>query len=82
MASIISALLLVFLAPIAHAAELSLDTGHIDAFAVHPDGDGIALSLQEDVTGSHVQHAPEDVTLVVGEQAYTCLLYTSPSPRD
>ncbi|TVX82628.1 TIGR03773 family transporter-associated surface protein [Corynebacterium sp. NML180780] len=70
-ASILSALLLVFLAPIAHAAELSLDTGHIDAFAVRPDGDGIALSLQEDVTGSHVQHAPEDVTLVVGEQAYT-----------
>ena len=71
LASILAALVLVCSPLLAGATELTLDTGHIDAFAVHPDGEGISLSLQEDVTGSHVQHAPEDVDLLVGEHAYT-----------
>lgn len=64
-------LVLVLTLPRAAAAELTLETGHVDAFAVHPDGDTIALSLQEDVTGTHVRHASEDVELVVGDHAYT-----------
>ena len=66
-----TALVLVCMLPRAAAAELMLETGHVDAFAVYPEGDSIALSLQEDVTGTHARHAPEDVELVVGEHAYT-----------
>lgn len=66
-----TALVLVCMLPRTAAAELMLETGHVDAFAVYPQGDSIALSLQEDVTGTHARHAPEDVELVVGEHAYT-----------
>jgi surface-anchored protein len=59
----------------AHAAELTdqvqFTTGHIDAFnlALNED-DTIRLNLKEDVTGSHVQRAPESVELVVKKEAH------------
>ncbi|MBZ2198306.1 TIGR03773 family transporter-associated surface protein [Occultella gossypii] len=58
------------------AAEraLVLDHGHIDTFNVALDESGAPiLNLKEDVTGSHVAHPPEDVTLVVKEAALTAL---------
>lgn len=55
----------------AHAQVQRLDQGHIDAFNVTADGGELTLDLKEDTTGSHVRHAPEDVELVVGEDAYT-----------
>lgn len=55
----------------AHAQVQRLDQGHIDAFNVTADGGELTLDLKEDATGSHVRRAPEDVELVVGEDAYT-----------
>lgn len=55
----------------AHAQVQRLDQGHIDAFNVTADGGELTLDLKEDATGSHVRHAPEDVKLVVGQDAYT-----------
>ncbi|UED86419.1 choice-of-anchor M domain-containing protein [Streptomyces profundus] len=55
----------------AHAADpLVLDHGHIDAFNVSVEGGELVLDLKEDVTGSHVRHAPEDVLLHVKEDAW------------
>ncbi|WP_062204717.1 choice-of-anchor M domain-containing protein [Streptomyces sp. NBRC 109706] len=50
---------------------LVLDHGHIDAFNVQAEGEELTLDLQEDVTGSHVTHAPEDVLLHVKQDAWT-----------
>ena len=55
----------------ANAQVERLDRGHIDAFNVTADGGELTLDLKEDATGSHVHHAPEDVELVVGQDAYT-----------
>ena len=55
----------------AHAQVQRLDQGHIDAFNVTADGGELTLDLKEDATGSHVRRAPEDVELVVGQDAYT-----------
>lgn len=55
----------------ASADPVRFDRGHIDVFNVTADGGSLTLDLQEDVTGSHVRRAPEDVDLVVGEAAYT-----------
>lgn len=55
----------------AHAQVQRLDQGHIDAFNVTADGGELTLDLKEDATGSHVRHVPEDVELVVGQDAYT-----------
>lgn len=75
-----SALLTVGLAGAAHAADdLVLDHGHIDAFAVSWSNDQLKLQLQEDVTGSHVKHAPEDVLLKVKEEAKVTLPDPVPS---
>ena len=50
---------------------ISFDTGHIDAFNLALNDDGsIRLNLQEDVTGAHVQRAPESVELLVKHDAY------------
>lgn len=51
--------------------SLTLDHGHVDAFAVMMVDGAPALRLQEDVTGSHVVHNPEDVNLVVKQDALT-----------
>lgn len=55
----------------AHAQVQRLDQGHIDAFNVTADGGELTLDLKEDATGSHVRRAPEEVELVVGQDAYT-----------
>jgi surface-anchored protein len=49
------------------AAEdrLVLDHGHVDAFTLTWHDNALDLLLREDVTGSHVPHAPEDVLLAV-----------------
>src|SRR5690606_1505860 len=50
---------------------ITLETGHIDAFNLALNGDGdVRLNLKEDVTGSHVQRAPESVKLFVKDDAY------------
>lgn len=49
--------------------RLVLDHGHIDAFAPTWTDNTLDLQLQEDVTGSHVLHAPEDVLLKVKPEA-------------
>ncbi|WP_193311395.1 TIGR03773 family transporter-associated surface protein [Georgenia satyanarayanai] len=49
--------------------ELFLDSGHVDAFNVTLVDGVPTLNLKEDVTGSHVQRAPEDVELHVKEEA-------------
>lgn len=55
--------------PLARAAELTLDEGHVDAFHVSANGGALQLDLKEDVTGHNVIHAPEDVILSVKESA-------------
>lgn len=58
-------------APAAWAEDLELDSGHIDAFNVTAEGGNLKLNLKEDVTGSHVLHDPDSVTLRVKEEAWT-----------
>lgn len=59
-----------------------LDSGHVDVFRVGRDAKGLSLLLQEDVTGSHVLRRPEDVTLVVKEEALTDIPASLPgAPR-
>ncbi|TDD66515.1 hypothetical protein E1262_21790 [Jiangella aurantiaca] len=58
--------------------ELVLDSGHIDAFTLTWQDDTLAVRLQEDVTGHHVQHAPEDVLLQVKPEA--ALVLPDPVP--
>lgn len=55
----------------ANAAELTLDSGHVDVFHVSADGGDLKLDLREDVTGQHVTHDPADVLLEVGENTRT-----------
>lgn len=55
----------------ANAAELTLDSGHVDVFHVSVDGGNLKLDLREDVTGQHVTHDPADVLLEVGENTRT-----------
>ncbi|WKD60168.1 hypothetical protein CCICO_00540 [Corynebacterium ciconiae DSM 44920] len=55
----------------AHAQEaVLLDNGHVDAFNVTADADGLYLDLKEDITGQHVIRDPESVTLGVKQEAY------------
>ena len=64
--------------PAAAEDRLVLDSGHIDAFTlIWADGE-LVLNLQEDVTGYHVRHAPEDVLLQVKPQA--ALVLPDPLP--
>ena len=58
--------------------ELVLDSGHIDAFTLTWQDDTLAVNLQEDVTGNHVLHAPEDVLLQVKPEA--ALVLPDPVP--
>ena len=51
-------------------ASLSFDTGHTDIFNVTAEDGKLTLNLKEDITGQHVQRAPEEVTLVVKGEAY------------
>ena len=67
----LAALLTLLTCGVALADPARFDRGHIDVFNVTADGGSLTLDLQEDVTGSHVRRAPEDVDLVVGEAAYT-----------
>lgn len=49
-----------------------LDKGHTDIFNVSaPSADALNIELKEDVTGSHVLHAPEDVYLKVPADRFT-----------
>lgn len=70
--SLLMGLVFALTMPFAHATDgkLVLDKGHVDAFNIVPDGNKVVLNLKEDVTGSHVQRAPEDVVLKVNESAY------------
>ncbi|OKL48676.1 TIGR03773 family transporter-associated surface protein [Boudabousia marimammalium] len=73
-ASLVAACALVLTVPITAATaagELRLDSGHADIFNVVAQGDQLRLNLKEDITGSHVTHAPESVQLVVKEEAFT-----------
>jgi len=65
--------LIAFFAPStpAFAFEEVFDSGHIDAFFVTaPDGQ-LHLSMQEDVTGSHVERPGDDVLLKVVDSAWS-----------
>lgn len=50
---------------------VAFSEGHVDAFHVSAEGSGLLLDLKEDVTGSGVRHAPEDVLLEVSEDAWS-----------
>lgn len=52
-------------------AQMSFSDGHIDAFHVTDGPAGLTLDLKEDVTGSNVRRAPEDVIITVPDSAYT-----------
>ncbi|MDO5035110.1 MAG: choice-of-anchor M domain-containing protein, partial [Actinomycetaceae bacterium] len=53
------------------AERLVLDRGHVDAFSVSFDGSNVFLSVNEDVTGRHVQREPSDVLFHVKPSALT-----------
>lgn len=57
---------------------LTLDTGHIDAFTLRWVDENLEVDLQEDVTGHHVLHEPEDVLLQVKPEA--ALVLPDPVP--
>lgn len=59
------------LVPAASAQSVQLDWGHMDIFTISADGNQLKLQLQEDVTGQHVRHDPEDVELIVKESTFT-----------
>ncbi|GAB2474007.1 choice-of-anchor M domain-containing protein [Xylanimonas ulmi] len=72
--ALVAAVALAALPTGAHAADgpdpLRLDTGHVDLFNLAlNDDDSVRLNLKEDVTGHHVEHAPQDVQIVVKERA-------------
>lgn len=70
--SALALLLLTGLAGIpAATAAVVLSHGHIDAFHVTAENNSLTLDLKEDATGRGVRHAPEDVTLRVGEKAWS-----------
>ncbi|PZF84853.1 choice-of-anchor M domain-containing protein [Jiangella anatolica] len=58
--------------------ELTLDTGHIDAFTLRWVDQNLEVDLQEDVTGHHVLHEPEDVLLQVKPES--ALVLPDPVP--
>ncbi|MBB5788816.1 choice-of-anchor M domain-containing protein [Jiangella mangrovi] len=58
--------------------ELTLDTGHIDAFTLRWVDEQLDVDLQEDVTGHHVLHEPEDVLLQVKPES--ALVLPDPLP--
>lgn len=58
-------------APPAAAQSIRFDRGHIDAFHVTVDDGRLILNLKEDITGSGVQRTPEDVALVVTNDAWS-----------
>ncbi|MCX2162721.1 TIGR03773 family transporter-associated surface protein [Corynebacterium auriscanis] len=47
-----------------------LKNGHIDAFNVSADDQGLVLQLKEDATGQHVKREPSSVELCVTEKAW------------
>lgn len=58
--------------PQAHASGgYTLADGHTDIFYAIASGDALGLALKEDVSGSDVLHFPEDVTLAVGDNAFS-----------
>lgn len=59
--------------------KITLDHGHTDIFNVSMTQGKLQLNLKEDVTGQHVAHTPEDVTLVVKSQALMQLPATYPA---
>ncbi|GGG82463.1 choice-of-anchor M domain-containing protein [Corynebacterium pelargi] len=67
-------IVMAFAAQPASAQELNdpivFDSGHIDAFNVTSDGNSLHLNLKEDITGQHVQRAPESTILQVKPEAY------------
>ncbi|AKK12069.1 choice-of-anchor M domain-containing protein [Corynebacterium uterequi] len=71
-AAVVATVVLCVAPAVANAQALVFDSGHIDAFNVTADPSGaLYLDLKEDVTGSHVQRAPEEVVIAVGDHAYT-----------
>lgn len=52
-------------------SRLVLDHGHVDAFSVFPEGDGVTLAVTEDVTQTHKRRPANEVLLHVKESAYT-----------
>ena len=68
---VITALLMTLMPWQARADEqpLIVDSGHVDVFNVTAEDGALQLDLTEDVTGSHVHHAPEGVELHVKSAA-------------
>ena len=52
-------------------SRVVLDHGHVDAFSVALAGEDVSPAVNEDVTGSHVHRAAEDVLFHVKQEAYT-----------
>ncbi|KAA8726916.1 choice-of-anchor M domain-containing protein [Corynebacterium phocae] len=68
-AALLAVFVLCLFAPRALAVELQ--DGHLDVFTVRPSGSGLELLIKEDITGSHVYQSASDVTLRVGQNAYS-----------
>ncbi|WP_158256073.1 TIGR03773 family transporter-associated surface protein [Corynebacterium sp. 13CS0277] len=66
-------------AGVAVAADaVELADGHVDAFTVIPNDDGLTLQVKEDITGHGVLRNPEDVVFRVGDAAYSADLASHP----
>lgn len=57
--------------PVAHAEQIVLESGHLNAFNVTAKNGQLKLDLKEDITGLNVERPAEDVTMVVHKDAYT-----------
>lgn len=70
--TMVALFILFVLAPLPRAAAQEVfDHGHIDAFYVTTEGDGLKLQLKEDVTGAGVVRAGDSVILRVNQSAWT-----------
>ncbi|GAA1177249.1 hypothetical protein GCM10009631_15480 [Corynebacterium glaucum] len=57
--------------PVAHAEQIVLESGHLNAFNVTAKNGQLKLDIKEDITAPNVERPAEDVTLVVHKDAYT-----------
>ncbi|MCS4489973.1 choice-of-anchor M domain-containing protein [Corynebacterium sp. ES2794-CONJ1] len=55
----------------AQAQGIELSSGHVDLFTVRAQDGGLDLAVKEDITGTGVIRRAEDITLIVGENAYS-----------
>lgn len=71
MSVVLAGSLALTVSPVADAKGVVLESGHMNVFNVTAKDGQLKLDLKEDITGSNVERAAEDVTMVVHKDAWT-----------